>query len=147
MKQEKLAILGSTGSIGAQTLDIVRENPDRFEVVTLTAHRNWELLARQAMEFDADSVVIADEQFYTHLKEALAATDVKVFAGEHSVEEAVCNSQVDTVVNALVGYAGMIPTVRAIESGKKVTFGLPRQWDRDSGTPQKRQQQRISRMI
>ncbi len=122
MKQEKLAILGSTGSIGVQTLDIVRENPDRFEVVTLTAHRNWELLARQAMEFDADSVVIADEQFYTHLKEALAATDVKVFAGEHSVEEAVCNSQVDTVVNALVGYAGMIPTVRAIESGKKVAL-------------------------
>lgn len=122
MKQEKLAILGSTGSIGVQTLDIVRENPDRFEVVTLTAHRNWELLARQAMEFDADSVVIADEQFYTHLKEALAATDVKVFAGEHSVEEAVCNSQVDTVVNALVGYAGMVPTVRAIESGKKVAL-------------------------
>ena len=76
MKQ-RLSILGSTGSIGVQTLDIVRENPDRFEVVTLTAHRNWELLARQAMEFDADSVVIADEQFYTHLKEALAATDVK----------------------------------------------------------------------
>ena len=122
MKREKLAILGSTGSIGVQTLDIVRENPDRFEVITLTAHRNWELLARQAVEFDADSVVIADEQFYTLLKEALINTDVKVFAGERSVEDAVTNSQVDTVVNALVGYAGMVPTVRAIEHGKKVAL-------------------------
>ena len=122
MKREKLAILGSTGSIGVQTLDIVRENPDRFEVITLTAHRNWEQLARQAVEFDADSVVIADEQFYTPLKEALINTDVKVFAGERSVEDAVTNSQVDTVVNALVGYAGMVPTVRAIEHGKKVAL-------------------------
>ncbi|MBO5813704.1 MAG: 1-deoxy-D-xylulose-5-phosphate reductoisomerase [Alistipes sp.] len=122
MKREKLAILGSTGSIGVQTLDIVRENPDRFEIITLTANRNWEQLAHQAIEFDVDSVVIADEQFYTPLKEALAHTDIKVFAGEHSVEESVCNSQVDTVVNALVGYAGMIPTVRAIEYGKKVAL-------------------------
>ncbi|MBO5875588.1 MAG: 1-deoxy-D-xylulose-5-phosphate reductoisomerase [Alistipes sp.] len=122
MKREKLAILGSTGSIGVQTLDIVRENPERFEVVTLTAHRNWEQLAQQAREFDADSVVIADEQYYPSLKEALADSDIKVFAGEESVEAAVCNSQVDTVVNALVGYAGMIPTVRAIEHGKKVAL-------------------------
>ena len=122
MKREKLAILGSTGSIGVQTLDIVRENPEQFEIVTLTAHHNWEMLARQAVEFDADSVVIADEQYYPHLREALASTDVKVFAGEHAVEEAVCNSQVTTVVNALVGYAGMVPTVRAIESGKRVAL-------------------------
>ena len=122
MKRDKLAILGSTGSIGVQTLDIVRENPERFEVVTLTAHRNWEQLAQQAREFDADSVVIADETFYPQLRDALANTDVKVYAGEGAVEESVCNSQVDTVVNALVGYAGMIPTVRAIESGKKVAL-------------------------
>lgn len=122
MKREKLAILGSTGSIGVQTLDIVRENPERFEVVTLTAHRNWEQLARQAIEFDADSVVIADEQLYIPLKNALAESDVKVFAGKQAVEEAVTNSQIDTVVNALVGYAGMVPTVRAIESGKKVAL-------------------------
>ena len=122
MNREKLAILGSTGSIGVQTLDIVRENPDRFEVVTLTAHRNWEQLARQAIEFDVDSVVIADESLYTPLKEALAHTDVKVFAGEKAVEQCVENSQVETVVNALVGYAGMIPTVRAIENRKKVAL-------------------------
>ena len=122
MNREKLAILGSTGSIGVQTLDIVRENPDRFEVVTLTAHRNWEQLARQAIEFDVDSVVIADESLYTPLKEALAHTDIKVFAGEKAVEQCVENSQVETVVNALVGYAGMIPTVRAIENRKKVAL-------------------------
>ena len=122
MNREKLAILGSTGSIGVQTLDIVRENPDRFEVITLTAHRNWEQLAQQAIEFDVDSVVIADESLYTPLKEALAHTDIKVFAGEKAVEQCVENSQIDTVVNALVGYAGMIPTVRAIENRKKVAL-------------------------
>ena len=77
MKQ-RLAILGSTGSIGVQTLDIARENHDRFEVRTLTAHRNWEQLARQAREFDVDTVVIADEQFYTPLCEALADTETNV---------------------------------------------------------------------
>ncbi|HIW52602.1 MAG TPA: 1-deoxy-D-xylulose-5-phosphate reductoisomerase, partial [Candidatus Alistipes excrementipullorum] len=122
MKKQGLAILGSTGSIGVQTLDIVRENPDLFEVVTLTANRNWELLARQAVEFDADSVVIADERFYTPLKEALADSQIKVYAGENAVAEVPANSNVDTVVNALVGYAGMIPTVRSIENGKKVAL-------------------------
>ena len=122
MKKQGLAILGSTGSIDVQTLDIVRENPDLFEVVTLTANRNWELLARQAVEFDADSVVIADERFYTPLKEALADSQIKVYAGENAVADVTANSNVDTVVNALVGYAGMIPTVRSIENGKKVAL-------------------------
>lgn len=122
MKKQGLAILGSTGSIGVQTLDIVRENPDLFEVVTLTANRNWELLARQAMDFDADSVVIADESLYPQLKEALADTDTKVYAGAKAISDITANSNVDTVVNALVGYAGMMPTVRAIENGKKVAI-------------------------
>ena len=122
MKKQGLAILGSTGSIGVQTLDIVRENPDRFEVVSLTANSNWELLARQAREFDADSAVIADERYYGRLKEALADTDTKVFSGSKSVEDAVDNSNVDAVVNALVGYAGMMPTIRAIDCGKKVAL-------------------------
>ena len=122
MKKQGLAILGSTGSIGVQTLDIVRENPDRFEVVTLTANRNWELLARQAVEFDVDSVVIADETLYEPLKSALADYPIKVFAGMKAVEYASDNSNVDVVVNALVGYAGMLPTLRAIESGKKVAL-------------------------
>lgn len=122
MKREGLAILGSTGSIGVQTLDIVRENPDRFEVVTLTANSNWELLARQATEFDADSVVIADERFLEPLRAALAGTDVKVYAGSDAVEQASDNTCVDVVVNALVGYAGMMPTLLAARRGKKIAL-------------------------
>ena len=102
MKQ-KLAILGSTGSIGVQTLDIVRENPGRFEVSLLTARRNWEQLARQAREFDAATVVIADKSLYAPLRDALADTDTKVFAGADALEQAVGGGDVDTVVNALVG--------------------------------------------
>ncbi|MCH5330300.1 MAG: 1-deoxy-D-xylulose-5-phosphate reductoisomerase [Alistipes sp.] len=119
---QKLAILGSTGSIGVQTLDIVRSHPEQFEVVTLTAHRNWQLLAQQAREFDADSAVIADESLYPQLKEALAHTDIKVYAGSEAVVQAVENSTVDTVVNALVGYAGMMPTLKAVQHGKKVAL-------------------------
>jgi len=121
MKQ-KLAILGSTGSIGVQTLDIVRENPERFEVSVLTAHRNWEQLARQARAFDVDAAVIADGRFYAPLREALADTDVKVFAGEEALRQIAAGGNVDVVVNALVGYAGLHPTVAALEAGKKVAL-------------------------
>ena len=72
MEKQRLAILGSTGSIGEQTLDIVRENPDRFEVTSLTAHKNWQRLAEQAIAFDVDTVVIGDEQYYKSLCDALA---------------------------------------------------------------------------
>ena len=121
MKQ-RLAILGSTGSIGVQTLDTVRDNPGLFEVTALTAHSNWQLLARQAVEFDADCVVIADRQHYDALKAALAGTDVKVYAGSEAIEQVAAGSAVDTVVNALVGYSGLRPTVAAVEAGKKVAL-------------------------
>ena len=121
MKQ-RLAILGSTGSIGVQTLDIVRENPDRFEVRVLTARRNWEQLARQAREFDADTVVIADKQFYEPLCDALADTDTKIYAGEEAVSQVAAGGDSDVVVNALVGYAGLAPTVAAIEARKKLAL-------------------------
>lgn len=121
MKQ-KIALLGSTGSIGVQTLDIVRENPDLFEITTLSAHRNWELLARQAVEFDADSVVIADERLHDALRQALDGTSVKVYAGEEALRQVVQSDQVDLVVNALVGYAGLPPTVAAVEAGKKIAL-------------------------
>lgn len=121
MKQ-RVAILGSTGSIGVQTLDIIRENPDRFEVITLTANHRWEELAHQAIEFDVDSVVIADERHYAALSEALADYPIKVYAGEDAVVQCAAASNVDVVVNALVGYAGLIPTVRAIEQGKKIAL-------------------------
>ena len=120
MKQ-KLAILGSTGSIGVQTLDIVREHPDRFEVSVLTARRNWEMLARQAIACDAASVVIADTDCYPRLKEALAAHPIKVYAGAEAIAQVV-QGDVDVVVNALVGYAGLSPTVAALEAGKKVAL-------------------------
>lgn len=120
--REKLAILGSTGSIGVQTLDIARENPDRFEVRVLTAHRNWERLAQQAREFDVDTVVIADEQHYAALSEALADTDTKVYAGEEAVEQVAGDGATNVVVNALVGYAGLAPTVAALKAHKKLAL-------------------------
>ncbi len=121
MKQ-RIALLGSTGSIGVQTLDIARENPDRFEVRVLTAHRNWERLAQQAREFDVDTVVIADEQCYTPLREALADTDTKVYAGEEAVAQVAGGGDTEVVVNALVGYAGLAPTVAALDKGKKLAL-------------------------
>lgn len=120
--REKLAILGSTGSIGVQTLDIARENPDRFEVRVLTAHRNWERLAQQAREFDVDTVVIADERHYAALSEALADTDTKVYAGEEAVEQVAGDGATNVVVNALVGYAGLAPTVAALKAHKKLAL-------------------------
>ena len=114
MKQ-RLTVLGSTGSIGVQTLDIVRDNPDRFEVVTLTAHGNWERLAEQAQAFDVATVVIADERYYAPLRNALADTDVKVYAGADAVAQVAAAGDSDVVVNALVGYAGLAPTVATLQ--------------------------------
>ncbi|MBE6211869.1 MAG: 1-deoxy-D-xylulose-5-phosphate reductoisomerase, partial [Rikenellaceae bacterium] len=122
MEKQRLSILGSTGSIGEQTLDIVRENPNRFEVASLTAHKNWQRLAEQAVAFDADTVVIGDEQYYKPLSEALANYPIKVFAGDDSIAAVAAAGNCDTVVNALVGYAGLIPTARAIEAHKRIAL-------------------------
>ncbi len=121
-QKQRLAVLGSTGSIGTQTLDIVATYPDLFEVTTLTAHRNWQLLAEQAIRFQADSVVIADKNYYTPLKEALANQPIKVYAGEEALHQVVRAESVDTVVMALVGYSGLFPTVEALRHGKKVAL-------------------------
>lgn len=121
MKQT-LAILGSTGSIGVQTLDIARENPERFEVRSLTAHSNWERLAAQAREFDADSVVIADQTHYKALSEALRDTDTKVYAGADAVAQVARGGDTQVVVNALVGYAGLAPSIATLEAGKKLAL-------------------------
>ncbi|MDE6865668.1 MAG: 1-deoxy-D-xylulose-5-phosphate reductoisomerase, partial [Alistipes sp.] len=121
MKQ-RLAILGSTGSIGVQTLDIVREHPDRFEAVVLTAHRNWQQLAEQARAFDVATVVIADESCYAPLRDALADTDIKVYAGADAVAQVAAAGDTDVVVNALVGYAGLLPTVATLQAGKKLAL-------------------------
>ena len=111
MEKQRIALLGSTGSIGVQTLDIVRENSNLFEITTLTAHRNWQQLAKQAVEFNADSVVIADASLYEPLCQALAAYPIKVYAGEQAVAQVAADDNVDVVVNALVGYAGLMLTI------------------------------------
>lgn len=121
MKQ-RLSILGSTGSIGVQTLDIVAENPELFEVNSLVAGTNWQLLAEQAIKFDVDCVVIADITKYEALRDALAAYPIKVYTGSDAICQVVRSGEVDVVVNALVGYAGLHPTIAAIEAGKKIAL-------------------------
>ena len=121
-RKQRLAVMGSTGSIGTQTLDIVRNYPDRFEITTLTANNQWQVLAEQAREFMPDSVVIANETYYTPLKEALSSLPIKVYAGSDALEQVVCSEAVDTVVMALVGYSGLFPTVSALKHGKKVAL-------------------------
>ena len=122
MSIEKLTILGSTGSIGTQTLDIVRRNPERFHITSLVAHSRWQELAQQAREFEVESVVIGDKSHYKSLKEALNGTNIEVLAGSEAIEEVARSYRSDTVVNALVGYAGLHPTYLAIESGKRIAL-------------------------
>ena len=119
---ERLTILGSTGSIGTQTLDIVRRNPERFRITSLVAHSRWQELAEQAREFAVESVVIGDKSHYKSLKEALQGTNIEIMAGSEAIEEVARSYRSDTVVNALVGYAGLHPTYLAIESGKRIAL-------------------------
>lgn len=121
-EKQRLAILGSTGSIGTQTLDIVRQYNELFEVTTLTANNNWTQLVAQALEFTPDNVVIANKDHYPAVREALAAHPIKVYAGNEALEQVVCSEQVDTVVMALVGYSGLFPTASALKHGKKVAL-------------------------
>ena len=120
--KERITLLGSTGSIGEQTLDIVRENGERFEISALTAHRNWQRLAEQAIAFEVDTVVIGDECYYKPLSEALSDYPIKVFAGADSIADVAGATNSDTVVNALVGYSGLIPTAKAIKAHKKIAL-------------------------
>ena len=119
---QRLAILGSTGSIGRQTLEVAEQYPDLFEIYALTANNNWRLLVEQALKYRPDSVTIANPEHYLSVKEALAGEYIKVYTGEEAVAQAVENSRIDTVVAALVGYAGLEPTVRAIRAGKKIAL-------------------------
>ena len=114
--------MGSTGSIGRQTLDIVRRRSDRFKVTSLVANNNWEELATQAREFDVESVVIGNSDYYAPLKAALADTKIEVHAGQEAITHIARSYRSDTVVNALVGYSGLHPTVAAIESGKRIAL-------------------------
>ena len=122
MNKRQIALLGSTGSIGTQALDVVRDNADRFEVYALVARQNADLLAQQAREFRPEVVVIADEQYYAPLKEALADLPMKVWAGADAIADVVQMAPVDVVLTAMVGYAGLRPTLAALEAGKAVAL-------------------------
>lgn len=121
-RRQRIALLGSTGSIGTQTLDVVRAYPELFRIEMLAAGRNWELLVRQAIEFEPDAVVIADDTYYAPLSAALAHLPIKVYAGAQAAEASVVSSGVDTVVSAMVGFAGLAPTLAAIRAGKKIAL-------------------------
>lgn len=117
-----IAILGSTGSIGRQALDVVRQHKDRFEVELLTANNSSELLIRQALEFMPANVVICNESKYQEVADALQPHDIKVFTGMDSVCALVRSEDIDIVLTALVGFSGLRPTVSAIEAGKIITL-------------------------
>ena len=120
--KKNLVILGSTGSIGTQTLDIVRRYPERYSVYALTANTSIDKLIEQAREFHPVSVCIADESYYLPLKTALQDTDIHVWAGSESICEVVSAEAVDMVVAAMVGFAGLRPTLAAIEAGKTIAL-------------------------
>ena len=116
--KKNLAILGSTGSIGKQALEVVEKFPDRFQVTVLTANCNAALLISQAIKFLPDTVVIAEEEFYPYVQDALKSYPIKVFTGFKSIEYVVQFDTVDIVLNSLVGISGLIPSIRAIENNK-----------------------------
>ena len=118
--KKRIAIFGSTGSIGTQALDVIRANPSMFEAEILTAQTNDDLLVKQAMEFKPNAVVIGDEAKDQKVKEALASTDVKVFAGEAALEEVADFDSYDMMLAGIVGFAGLKPTFKAVEKGKAV---------------------------
>ncbi|MGM9792526.1 MAG: 1-deoxy-D-xylulose-5-phosphate reductoisomerase [Candidatus Cryptobacteroides sp.] len=122
MGKRRIAILGSTGSIGTQALDVIRQHRDLFEVELISAYRSAELLCAQAREFDANSVVICDEALYKEVSDSLWNTDSKVFAGVESLCELVKGDNIDIVVGAMVGFSGLRPTLAALEAGKIVAL-------------------------
>lgn len=120
MKQQ-ICILGSTGSIGTQALEVIRQHPDRYEAYALTANNHWELLAQQAREFHPAAVVIANETHYEALKEALRdEPDTKVYAGRDAVCQIVEAGPITMVLTAMVGFSGLTPTIRAIRARKTI---------------------------
>lgn len=117
-----IAILGSTGSIGTQTLQVVEEHPECFEVYAITANQRVDDLIAQARKFKPEAVVIADETKYTQLKEALADLPIKVYAGYEAICQIVTSAPIDIVVTAMVGFAGLRPTIEAIKAGKAIAL-------------------------
>lgn len=117
-----IGVLGSTGSIGTQTLDIIADYPEHFRAGVLTARRQWKKLAEQALKFRPDMVVIGEEEYYKPLCDALAGSGIKVAAGPDAICEAASHPSIDTVVTAMVGYSGLLPTISAIKAGKTIAL-------------------------
>jgi 1-deoxy-D-xylulose-5-phosphate reductoisomerase len=120
--KKHIAILGSTGSIGTQALEVIEEHKDQFEVEVLTAQNNYKLLAEQAIKFNPNCVVISNEDHYQALQSLLESTDIKVYAGAEALEQVVEMESVQIVLTALVGFAGLKPTIKAIEAGKHIAL-------------------------
>jgi 1-deoxy-D-xylulose-5-phosphate reductoisomerase len=119
---ERIALLGSTGSIGTQALDIISKYPGKFAVEVLAAGNNIDLLIQQAHKYQPDSVVIANPDHYLQLKESLRGTNIKVYAGNEAIEQVVTSSTIDVVIASIVGYSGVRPTIAAIKAGKKIAL-------------------------
>lgn len=122
MSKKGIAILGSTGSIGTQALEVIEQFPEKFELVVLTANRNADLLIEQALKFKPNTVVIVDESQYQKVKDVLWEHDIKVYAGEDSLNQVVEMNEVETVLTATVGYSGLLPTIHAINAKKNIAL-------------------------
>jgi len=120
--KKNIAILGSTGSIGTQALDVIQKNTDKFQIEVLTANNNANLLIAQAKKFKPNAVVIGNKEQYSYVKEALENDFVKVFAGNDAICQIVENDNIHMVLSSLVGYAGVLPTINAIKSGKHIAL-------------------------
>ena len=120
--RKRIAIFGSTGSIGKQTLEVISAYPEKFEVEVLTAQNNADRLIEQSLQYQPNAVVIGNDAHYKAVKEALAKTDIKVFAGEKALSAVAEMETIDMVLTALVGYSGLKPTIRAIEAGKTIAL-------------------------
>jgi 1-deoxy-D-xylulose-5-phosphate reductoisomerase len=121
-KKKRIALLGSTGSIGTQTLEVVRTYPDIFEISVLTGNRNVDLLISQALEFKPNVVVVVDEEGYEKVNEALFSEGIKVYTGEEALAAVTEMDEIDIVLTALVGFSGLKPTIRAINAGKNIAL-------------------------
>jgi 1-deoxy-D-xylulose-5-phosphate reductoisomerase len=121
-QKKQIAILGSTGSIGTQALEVIADNASLFEVYALTANNNVDLLIQQARKFTPEMVAIGNEKLYTQLKDALADLPIKVFAGNDSIAQVAEMQPIDIVLTAMVGYSGLKPTMNAIRAGKKIAL-------------------------
>jgi 1-deoxy-D-xylulose-5-phosphate reductoisomerase len=120
--KKRIAILGSTGSIGTQSLEVIEQNPDKFEVEVLTANNNVDLLIQQAIKYQPNAVVIANKEKYKFISDALANEPIKIYAGAEAINQVVQMDTVDLVLTAMVGYSGLIPTYHAVSAGKNIAL-------------------------